>query len=138
MFRASTHPPPEGLCEDSGVTRRMLIVDDDPGFRKWARAWLHAEGYEIVGEAGDGGSALAEVRRLRPEVVLVDIQLPDLDGFQVTDLLLVEPDPPQVVLISSRDSGDYGDRIAASGARGFASKEELSGTTLESLLSTQP
>ena len=118
------------------MTRRMLIVDDDPDFRRWARAWLDAEGYDIVGEAGDGGSALDEFRRLRPEVVLLDIQLPDLDGFQVTELLLSEPNPPDVVLISSRESRDYGDRIAASGARGFASKEELSGTTLESLLTS--
>ena len=120
------------------MTRRMLIVDDDPDFRRWARAWLESEGYDIVGEAGDGGSALAEVRRLRPEVVLLDIQLPDLDGFQVTELLLLEPDPPEVVLISSRESRDYGDRVAVSGARGFASKEDLSETTLESLLRARP
>jgi DNA-binding NarL/FixJ family response regulator len=120
------------------VTRRMLIVDDDPDFRRWARAWLDAEGYEIVGEAGDGASALEEVRRLRPEVVLLDIQLPDVDGFEVAELLLDEPDPPEVVLISSRELRDYGDRIAASGARGFASKEDLSGTTLESLLGAPP
>jgi CheY-like chemotaxis protein len=120
------------------VTRRMLIVDDDADFRRWARAWLHAEGYDIVGEAGDGGSALEEVRRLRPDVVLLDIQLPDLDGFEVTELLLSEPDPPEIVLISSRESRDYGDRIAASGARGFTSKEELSGPTLESLLAARP
>ena len=116
----------------------MLIVDDDPDFRRWARTWLDAEGYDIVGEAGDGRSALAEVRRLRPEVVLLDIQLPDLDGFEVTELLLSEPDPPEVVLISSRELRDYGDRVAASGARGFASKEDLSGPTLESLLGARP
>ena len=116
------------------MARRMLIVDDDPEFRDWARAWLAAEGYLVVGEAGDGATALAEARRLRPDVVLLDIQLPDLDGFRVTELLMLDPDPPEVVLISSRDWLDYGDRIASSGARGFTSKEDLSGAALESLL----
>jgi CheY-like chemotaxis protein len=122
------------LWDDSAVTRRMLIVDDDPDFRRWARAWLAAEGYVVVGEAGDGASALAEVRRLRPDVVLLDIQLPDLDGFDVTEQLMLDPDPPEVVLISSREQRDYGDRIASSGARGFTAKENLSGAALESLL----
>lgn len=112
----------------------MLIVDDDPEFRGWARAWLTSEGYLIVGEAGDGATALAEARRLRPDVVLLDVQLPDLDGFRVTEMLLLDPDPPEVVLISSRDRGDYGDRITSSGARGFTSKEDLSSSSLESLL----
>ena len=112
----------------------ILIVDDHPSFRATARALLQAEGYTIVGEAVDGASALAAARELRPEVVLLDVQLPDTDGFTVAAELAREPHPPKVVLTSSRDASDFGPLVAESGARGFVPKAELSGETLTEAL----
>ena len=112
----------------------ILIVDDHPSFRATARALLQAEGYTIVGEAVDGASALAAVRELRPEVVLLDVQLPDTDGFTVAAELARDLHPPAVVLTSSRDASDFGPLVADSGARGFVPKAELSGETLTEAL----
>jgi two-component system nitrate/nitrite response regulator NarL len=114
--------------------RTVLVVDDHTGFRLLARDLLHAGGYQVVGEAGDGAAALAAARALRPEIVLLDIQLPDLDGFEVARRLLADGQAATVVLISSRDAADYGGRIAASGAAGFIAKAELSAARLEALL----
>ncbi len=124
----------DGLCDDQRVRATVLIVDDHAGFRESACALLEAEGFAVVGEAADGGGALAEVARLRPEVVLLDIQLPDLDGFAVAERLATGPDPPVVVLISSREAGAYGPRLAAVPARGFIAKRELSGAALAALV----
>ena len=112
----------------------VLIVDDHGGFRESARALLEAEGFAVLGCAPDGASALAAVQRLRPEVVLLDIQLPDLDGFAVARQLAAAPDPPRVVLISSRDAAAYGPRLAAAPACGFLAKRELSGASLAALV----
>jgi DNA-binding NarL/FixJ family response regulator len=113
------------------VARTVLIVDDHAEFRSVARALLEAEGFVVVGEAGDGESALAAVERLGPELVLLDVQLPDLDGFAVAERLAGSP---AVVLISSRSAGSYRRRLAGSSARGFLSKSELSGAALTELL----
>jgi len=113
---------------------RVLIVDDHPGFRAQARALLAAAGYEVVGEAADGKSAVGVARDLSPDVVLLDIQLPDISGFDVAYLVGGRPDPPAIVLISSRDASDYGRRIERSGARGFIAKAELSARTLAAVL----
>ena len=114
----------------------VLIVDDHPSFRATARALLEAEGYEVVGEAEDGASALAAAASLRPDVVLLDVQLPDLDGFQVAARLSAGSNGcgPAVVLTSSRDGSDFGPLVAESGARGFVAKAELSGAALAALL----
>lgn len=112
----------------------MLIVDDHGDFREAASALLEAEGFAVVGEAADGGSAVAAVERLRPAVVLLDVQLPDVDGFAVAERLASASSPPKVVLISSREEDAYGDRIAAAPAAGFISKRELSGETLAALV----
>src|SRR5919199_783600 len=66
-----------------GLMRTVLVVDDHPTFRATARALLEAEGFDVIGEAEDGASALAEIDRLQPEIVLLDVQLPDIDGFEV-------------------------------------------------------
>jgi CheY-like chemotaxis protein len=87
-----------------------------------------------VGEAVDGASALAAVRELRPEVVLLDVQLPDTDGFAVAAELARSDDPPAIVLTSSRDASDFGPLVAESGARGFVPKGELCGRTLAKAL----
>ena len=120
--------------DDPSVAKTVLIVDDHAGFRSWARALLQAEGYQVIGEAEDGASAISAVRELRPRVVLLDVQLPDIDGFEVTRRLLGGGDAPVVVLISSRDASDYGRRVSSSGARGFIDKGELSGAALDALL----
>jgi DNA-binding NarL/FixJ family response regulator len=112
----------------------VLIVDDHEGFRRTARALLEADGLEVVGEAADGESALADAGRLRPRLVLLDIRLPDLDGFEVAAQLARGSDPPTVVLTSSRDSSAYRRRLRRSRARAFIPKSELSGEALVALL----
>ena len=88
----------------------------------------------MIGEAEDGASTIAAVRELAPDVVLLDVQLPDLDGFAVCREVCRNGGPPAVVLVSSRDACDYGGLIEQSGARGFIAKAELSGAALAALL----
>jgi len=114
--------------------RTVLIVDDHAGFRARARELLETEGYEVVGEADDGGSALRASRRLGPDIVLLDVQLPDLDGFEVAGRLTSNGEGPAVVLVSSRDGSDFGSLVRDCGARGFIPKAELSGPRLAELL----
>ena len=113
----------------------ILIVDDHPSFRACARALLEAEGFDVVGEAADGAEALRAVEELRPDVVLLDVQLPDTDGFDVAARLTrQDAAAPAVVLTSSRDGSDFGPLVAYSGARGFVPKAELSAAALATLL----
>jgi len=109
---------------------RVLIVDDHAAFRESASALLEAEGFGVVGEAADGESAVAEVARLRPDIVLLDIQLPGLDGFDVAERLAEAADAPAVILISSRDAAAYGSRVEEAPVRGFLAKRSLSGAAL--------
>src|SRR5262249_39086765 len=111
----------------SGVARTVLIVDDHPAFRSAARALLEAAGFEVVGEAADGASALDEARTLRPEVVLLDVHLPDLDGFAVAERLSREGVPPAIVLTSSRSIASLRWRLDSNPAWSFIAKNELSG-----------
>jgi DNA-binding NarL/FixJ family response regulator len=112
----------------------VLIVDDHEAFRESATALLEAEGFSVVGWVADGDGAVAAVERLRPAVVLVDVQLPDVDGFEVAERLALLPDPPVVVLISSREAAAYGRRLEAAPSRGFIAKRELSGAALAALV----
>jgi DNA-binding NarL/FixJ family response regulator len=116
------------------MRRTVLIVDDHEDFRRSATALLDAEGFEVVGGIADGAAVPGTVEQLRPDVVLLDIQLPDLDGFQVAELLAQTSDPPQVVLISSREASAYGPRLHATRALGFLAKRELSGAALSALV----
>ena len=113
----------------------VLIVDDHPGFRECARALLEDEGFEVVGEAENGVAALRAARELAPDLVLLDVQLPDFDGFEVAARLTGNGTSPVVVLTSSRDAADFGPLVAQCGARGFVPKSELSGSALAALLS---
>jgi DNA-binding NarL/FixJ family response regulator len=121
-------------CDDLSVNPTVVIVDDHPGFRSSARALLEAAGFEVVGEAADGESALAAVDRLHPRIVLLDVQLPGIDGFAVAERLARAGDPPAVVLVSTRDVSSYRRRLARSPVRGFISKSELSGNALSALV----
>jgi DNA-binding NarL/FixJ family response regulator len=112
----------------------VLIVDDHADFRASARALLELQGFEVVGDVEDGEGALAAVERLRPDVVLLDVQLPGMDGFDVADRLAALDRPPHVVLISSRCRSAYEPRLPAAPVAGFLGKHELSGATLAALL----
>ena len=114
--------------------RSVLIVDDHAPFRSAARALLDGDGFEVVGESEDAAGALAAVARLRPAIVLLDIGLPDADGFEVAELLARGDDPPVVILISSREVAWYRRRLAESPARGFIAKGELSAAAVQALV----
>ena len=114
--------------------RRVLVIDDHVSFRNCARKLLESEGFEVVGEAADGESAVALAAELEPELVLLDIQLPDIDGFDVAARLLEREPALPIVLVSSRDEAAYGGRVRASGALGFVTKADLSGAALERFL----
>ena len=116
------------------VPRTVLVVDDHPSFRATARALLEAEGFSVIGEAVDGEEALAKTVELHPDFVLLDIQLPDIDGFEVARRLLARNAEVKIVLVSSRDRDAYGSAIEESGALGFIWKGELSGVALEGFL----
>jgi two-component system response regulator EvgA len=122
------------LVDEQRSARRILVVDDHPSFRSCARELLTEEGFEIVGEAEDGAAALALVAELGPDLVLLDVQLPDLNGFEVASRLLARHPELRIVLVSSRDRSAYGSAIEASGALGFISKADLSGVALERFL----
>ena len=117
-------------CQHRPVAARVLIVDDHAPFRSLARRLLVVGGFQVVGEAADGAQALSAARDLAPDVVLLDIQLPDVDGFTVAEALAAVERAPIVVLVSSRALVDYGHRVDASTARGFIAKADLSGETL--------
>lgn len=112
----------------------LLIVDDHQEFRREARALLEAEGLSVVGEAADGRSALDETAALEPDVVLLDIGLPDLDGFEIASRLARREPAPGIVLISSRDARTYAGRIATSPVAGFLRKDDLSAAAIEALV----
>jgi DNA-binding NarL/FixJ family response regulator len=112
----------------------VLIVDDHPSFRASARMLLESEGFEVVGEAADGLTAIEAVHELRPQMMLLDVQLPDIDGFEVAARLMANGSAPAVVLTSSRDVDDLGPLGESDQIRGFIPKSELSGAALEALL----
>ena len=123
------------MGENDGMASTVLIVDDHPSFRASARRMLEADGYEVLGEAEDGATALSAAQRLRPDLVLLDVRLPDIDGFEVARRLLEwDGKGMQIVLTSSHDSTDLSEAIGASGARGFIPKGDLTGTALAALL----
>ncbi|HEX4747306.1 MAG TPA: response regulator transcription factor [Gaiellaceae bacterium] len=116
------------------MSRTVLIVDDHPSFRASARAMLESAGFDVVGEAADGASALDAVGELDPGLVLLDVQLPDMSGFDVCAEICCRDPRPDVILVSSRDRDDYGELVSTSAARGFVPKDELTGDAVAALL----
>ena len=116
------------------MARTLLIVDDHRAFRDFARTVLSRDGFDVAGEAEDGESALGAVPTLRPDVVLVDVQLPGIDGIAVAEQLAALEAPPDVVLMSGRTASDYGSRLSGSPARGFIPKQDFSPEAIAALL----
>jgi len=112
----------------------LLIVDDHASFRGFAHSLFSQQGFDVAGEAEDGESALEQVERLHPDIVLLDVQLPGIDGFEVARRLSDRDSPPRVVLTSSREASDYGDRLLLAPVLGFIIKSELSGDALAALV----
>jgi DNA-binding NarL/FixJ family response regulator len=111
----------------------VLIVDDHAAFREFICDLLSREGFEIAGRAGDGESAVEAVSRSRPDLVLLDVQLPGIDGFDVAQRLVELPHPPGIVMTSTRDARDYGARLIRAPVLGFISKQDLSGDAIAAL-----
>jgi CheY-like chemotaxis protein len=134
---AEGDPVAAGLTRNENPVRptRVLIVDDHAPFRSIARQVLTADGFDIVGEAADGAEAIRAFGVLRPDLVLLDVQLPDIDGFAVATVLTSRIHPPTVVLVSSRSPTDYGSQIEDCHAHGYITKAELSGDAVRRLLS---
>jgi two-component system response regulator EvgA len=112
----------------------ILIVDDDRRFRAQARDLLAADGFVVIGEAVDGASGLEAAQALQPDFVLLDIGLPDIEGFEVARVLAIDGPPPLIVLTSSRDARAYGRRLANGHVLGFIPKERISGTAIRALV----
>jgi DNA-binding NarL/FixJ family response regulator len=112
----------------------LLIVDDHEDFRRSAETLLELEGFDVVGFAEDGPSALSAVAALRPDVVLLDVQLPGMDGFEVVRQLRARREHARVVLISSRDRSAYASELVDAPVRGFLAKSELSGAALHAFI----
>jgi DNA-binding NarL/FixJ family response regulator len=124
------------VCDDLYVKASVLIVDDHPAFRASARSLLEGEGYEVVAETASGESAVELALELAPDVVLLDVALPDLSGLEVAERLA--DSPSKVVLVSSRDPRDFGARFRRTSAVGFIPKDNLSPETLKELLKGSP
>lgn len=120
----------------SAEPQTVLVVDDHPAFRASVRRLLDSEGYRVVGEAGDGATALVAAADLKPDLVVLDVQLPDIDGFEVAERIeaATDGDPPAIVLVSSRERSDFGSLLESARVRGFISKADLSGEALSELL----
>lgn len=113
---------------------KVLIVDDHEGFRASARRMLEAAGFDVVAEAGSGAEALRAADVWSPDLVVLDVHLPDVHGFDVAERLTMNGSAPAIVLTSSRDASDFGPLVERSGACGFIPKSELSGEALRRIL----
>jgi DNA-binding NarL/FixJ family response regulator len=121
-------------CDHDPVSRSVLIVDDDASFRDLATRILSSWGHVVIGEAGNVTEAVERAGELRPDTLLVDIGLPDGDGFALTERLCAMPWPMRIVLVSA--DADRANAVAAGrvGACGFFPKDELSGPAVRRLI----
>ena len=116
------------------MARRVLIVDDNSAFRTAARRLLERAGFVVVAEAETSASGIREAKTHSPDLAIVDVQLPDFDGFEVAERLSELDVPPRVILTSSLDGADFGALVAGSSALGFIPKAELSASLITALL----
>lgn len=116
------------------ATMDVVIADDHPQFRSATRVMLESAGYDVIGEAGDAKQAIAECHRLHPDLLILDVQLPDNDGFAVAAELSLDADSPTIVLVSNREASDFGDLINGAHVAGFISKIDFSEGTLRALI----
>ena len=117
------------------MATRVIVVDDHQSFRTFARALLINEGFDVVAEACDAASAVRAAAEFRPDLVLLDVRLPDGDGFAVAEAIsAITPHPPVVVLCSSREAASYRRRLAGTAAAGFVAKRDLSGAALRAFI----
>jgi CheY-like chemotaxis protein len=123
------------IRDNPPMSKSILIIDDNAGFRASARRALEEEGYLVLAEAADGGAGIETALEMRPDIAIVDIQLPDIDGFEVAQQISQGASPPAIVLVSSRDRADFGSLVEDSPARGFVAKAELSSKALAELTS---
>jgi DNA-binding NarL/FixJ family response regulator len=121
-------------CDHPHMSRRVLVVDDHPSFRRLATKLLEAGGFDVVGEAETGRTALTEARRLHPDVILLDVLLPDTSGFAVAEALADGSGAPVVILVSSRSASELAAGLERSPARGFIAKRELTAGALAALV----
>lgn len=122
------------MRDDQRVPCRVLIVDDHAGFRSWVQRFLESEGYEVVGAASDGNEAVVAAQALHPDLVLLDVQLPDRNGFDVAQELVTAAPNSSVVLVSTRAADSYRGRIADAPALGFLNKADLSPDSLAEMI----
>ena len=134
ILSASTDPILAVVGNSVEMVRTLLLVDDHEAFRSFVSSLLQGDHLEVAGVAEDGESALHAVETLRPDVVLLDIQLPGIDGFEVAARLAAVVRPPAVVLTSTRDASDFGSRLRDAPVLGFVPKQELSVTAIVALL----
>jgi DNA-binding NarL/FixJ family response regulator len=113
---------------------RIVIVDDDPTFLATVRRLLEDEGFDVVGEALTGQDGVATAAEIDPDLVLVDVGLPDIDGFEVVERIAAGSHAPPVVLTSIRSADDFANLIDDSSARGFLTKDEITGDALRAIL----
>lgn len=116
------------------MSASVLLVDDDPAFRRLARGMLIAAGLTVVGEADTVGTAIVEARRLRPDCALVDVGLPDGDGITLAGELSALPWRPRIILTSTDADAAAPEDVLRCGAGGFVPKTDLPTVALERLL----
>ena len=112
----------------------VVIVDDNDAFRERTRKLLDAEGYRVIGEAADGAGGLRILRDLRPDLALLDVQLPDTDGFTLAERARADAEGTAIIIISTREAADYASSVTRCGALGFISKSELCDGALREIL----
>jgi DNA-binding NarL/FixJ family response regulator len=112
----------------------VLLIDDDPAFRRLARRTLSGTGLTVVGEAATAAAGSSAARSLKPEIMLVDVGLPDIDGISLATELSALPWAPRVVLTSVDPDAASAEDVRRSGARGFVPKQDLPGAGLKLLM----
>ncbi len=120
------------------MRRRILVIDDNTAFRGAVGQLLAADGFTVVAGAATGERGVQLAREHKPDLVIVDVQLPDTDGFDVAEQLAGLDPALEVILTSSLDSSDLGALVTESPARGFVPKAELSAPAIEALLAPNP